>query len=356
MIRPTRTSCVIAVMAVATLVMTGCGRPAARSSNVSRDREDVIKAAAVNDWKSQAAYPVAMTRELTFGHHPDGPRYPIAVTAAADGALRIVDNIGGRLFEANSSALREVPLAAALLFPSMIRRERNLVYIADENGLGIYEGDVMRRRVRSFISAYDFVPLGDGLVALSPISREDGAPWVILVDEKTGRVTASWGLPSAGAVGALRRTVRLARCGDRLVLGMSYAPTLHVLSPTLQLERTIDVPFPATAALEQLASDPALVRPSPEVVALPTYIAGVACSADALFVLLDLPSMRLLEYDREWTLRRTWVGATLDPRRHYHQLAVDGELGGYRLLTIAEDPVVGRSILEVFLPASDTLE
>jgi hypothetical protein len=233
----------------------------------------------------------------------DTEMYPRSLAFMEPGRLLVLESTTGELSSLQrSGAAAEVTrlkLAQTLTAPSAIRHFAENIYVADDDGLVIvpYSGGMVRR-VPLFFAIRDFVLVGSRSVAFSPVSVEQRQPMVLLIDAE-GQRRAFWSGPQADAAVAaeaafLSTEAYLASCGPRLIVAPLHAPELHILSSDLRWLQTIKLPFPGAKSLQDLAQDVTYVHPSPSFYWLPNFLAGVACTADTAYVLLDLPLLRIL--------------------------------------------------------------
>lgn len=339
-------------LALASLSLAACNRNTPTAwRNESRAREDRLKAEFDAGFAHGPRQLLLAVVETAFPRGENAPRSPTAAAPGPLGGALILDNNSGRVFSSLGVALREVPLEQRLTFPSMIRADGSAFYVSDNEGLRTFDhSGKPTHHLRPFLAIHDFVLVESGAIAVNPRMRTDDAPIVALLEPPSGAITARWGRNGAGLIEQAKRSAHLASCGARIIAGLAHEPTIHVFTSDLRPEAVVDVPFPRKDALMALSADDDLTRPAAGVTALPTFIGGVACVDNTLFVLLDLPRLHVLEYDLPNTLRAVHHADMERPNRHFRRLnAAAGPFGSVRLITIAEDPDGTRSVVEALV-------
>lgn len=140
---------------------------------------------------------------------------------------------------------------------------------------------------------------------------------------------------------------RIAACGSHLVAASVHQRRVVVMAESFAEVARFVLPFPEEDALTQLERRTDLVNPSPGVARLPTYIGGVACAGEHIFVLLDLPQACVYQVDLQGVIVGVYGGGTRVLGRHYWRLSVVLREGEVWLYTIATDADGSRGVAEI---------
>jgi hypothetical protein len=279
----------------------------------------------------------------------------VAVTAIDQSTLLVLDNNRGEVLKVGLQmpgglTISPLSLASRLSYPFMIRRLGDLIYISDNEGIHIFgPTGTLQQSVVSFYTVYDFVPVRADQIALNPVVRDGAGPLVAMIDA-TGRKVTAWGQQESGQLGSVRAKANLAACGSTLVLAMVHDPIVYILSDPYTTAVEVQLDFPAEDRLRQMESEAELVNPVPGVYRLPTFLAGVACVHQSVFVALDLPRLCVYEIDLAGRVIRRYLAKDGSPGRHFWRLSALEHETEVRLFSIAADPDGSRKIVESRLP------
>ena len=273
--------------------------------------------------------------DLTVGGLPVSP---YALTAADDGVY-VVDSdrrLVARWDETSQSTSIVIAIKddESLEVPFDVQNRDDMLYVMDTTSLHVLGSD--RKTVghtRFFQSVYGFLSVGQNRFVLNVLDPT-GGPELLLVDEQfVPRATfAAAAGPSWGPRGAYG-LARLASCPDGIAVAYRHRPLLLRLDLDLRETSAVTVNLPRMDHL--LASDRSVRRSPQEKLGWhPTYFGGIACTTSSLFVLIDLPQLRILRYDSTDRQPRV-MGADLAGGEYsFERLVASRTPSGYRLYSI----------------------
>lgn len=235
-----------------------------------------------------------------------------------------------------------------LEYPFRARRLANQLFVSDNRGISIIDAanGGLIRYTRSFYAVHDLAPISTDAIAINPVIRGDGGPIIVIVDGH-GKTVRTWGQRQAGPQGVLRNNAHVVSCGDVLAVALIHEPTLFLLSATLERAIKVAIPFPRAEELIELGQRTDLTNPTSGFVWLPTFLGGLACSRQSLFVLLDLPAPRVHQIDTKGNIVATFTGAEFESGRHFSRLAVIERERGPAFYALSREEGAAPTIVEL---------
>ena len=323
---------------LALLTASGCSADGRPSQSTRRAQIAVATSAGADGAEaslSANAQSVATHRwRLSFGALPVSPA---ALAPTPDGLL-VLDNGRSVLLHARlrtpSAPLLEQVDVGSLDFPIGVRREGDLTFVWDQDGLLVLDKDLRPlRRIRAFRSVHEFVPLPGDRLLLSLFENREAEANLVVTGSNLVAIR-SWGLPASerGPRRGLAGLVRLTPCGSSIVGALEYEATLLFIDPTL---------FNMT--LRQVPSGRGLGDGT-------KLITGIACSTTAIIVVLREGSgVRIAELELDGSMRRLLTIADA-PDMALDSLVVVESAMGTRLFSVGREVAGDRVLVAVDVP------
>lgn len=277
---------------------------------------------------------------------------PQRVLVTSDGLL-VIDSGRSlllRVTDLGEDTQRIAPVESSIRVhhPVALKRAGEKLLLLDRNGLSVLDQRLHRiAGVRVFYAIHDFLPESTGHILLNTFEPRGTRASLLRVNGNM-QPTAAVAMPPGdlGRSGGVRELAYLANCGETTAVAYAHRPQVDLMNVHSGTSRRLDIPFPAASELSALGAEAALSVPSPGVAWQPTFIAGVVCSRSSIFVLLDLPRLRLLEYTLDGVLKQVHSAAHSASWLRYTTLEL-GESSG-ALYTIAIHPWTGdREVIRI---------
>lgn len=295
--------------------------------------------------------PLRTTREIELASADHGIHTPVSVQWSQVGSVLVLDNAKGAVYRiAGALAGRFVSLSLDLRLdiPSSMREINGTVLVADEFGMAEIGGARGKYLIRPFFHINDFDLRPDGSFVVSPVlppklSSDDGGGIVDL--DRRGVVSARRPLPMRAPPGILRRTAQIRTCGGTTAAAMEYWPYLFLFGP--DSTRSIALPFPGR---EQLLGLIGTEKRSSAVSYSPRFVVDVACAGDSVFVLLDLPTLTVLQYGLDGRLQRCFRDEERGKHLTYWSFDVRSSKARLDFVSAANETESGSTKLQFHTP------
>ena len=232
--------------------------------------------------------------------------YPSSMATDKDGNILIADNNGHAidLYSAKNNETTVLPTPVgegALLFPLVVRKAEQKIYVVDDEGIKIYkESGQYERLLRTHLSMWDFVLGKDGSIyantAHKAPAESDGL--IVKLNPNGERVSSFGRRANQPQYKGMDDRVFLECSWPLLFVAFKHRPLVAIYDLTKeQLVREFAIQHPVFSRLEALSKDESFTNPSASVVTLPRYVAGISVADDRVFVLLHLPQVEIVEFD-----------------------------------------------------------
>lgn len=243
-----------------------------------------------------------------------------------------------------SRALGRTPLALQpLSSPSSVAEAFGRRYIVDEEGIKIFEKSLFVGKIPLFTSVQDLAPLDRERVLINPRTSSAKQPMALVVNNK-GQRLASWS-PSASPdqqdkSGGLWNAAHVAVCSERIAIAPIHRSVVYLMDSDLRQRGEAQLPFPKRQELEKLADRSDLTHPTRNSWWLPYFSAGVACSENSFFVLLDLPRLSVAEFRFDGSYVATHTGTLHEYKRFIYMTTDRDRPRDLFVLAIGDDKLV----------------
>lgn len=244
----------------------------------------------VRVWPTAAAY--------------DGPTSALIVSNRLHGLFRY--DFGGAATERI-----EIAVDPPLLYPGGADAGRDYLTVWDYYGiLTISRLTESASRIPSVYPINSALQAADGAVLVNPGYRavDTTQPLILRLDASGVRVGGFGEARNDATVEGLDDVVFLASAGRRAAAVFRHRP--EVLYLDLQEDEVVGqaaVSHEIFDRLLALRDDPGYIRPAPNRIALPSFAAGTAATAEGVFVLLDLPLLEIVQFDWDGAETARWL-------------------------------------------------
>jgi hypothetical protein len=293
------------------LALIGCGglsscsrKPAstlAAESSREPSREFSIKENGLRNIAVISPDTLTLERRITKG---EGGKfiYPSFLSSSRNGDVFIADNNGHNIQYVPSGSSSSEPFVTStpLHFPMVIRQTSEQIVVSDDDGLKLFDKKgTLQKLLRTYYGIFNFAVANDSIYAnVSYRSPKDNQPLITKLNYEGERVGGFGSRSNNPDLKGLDDQSYLVSTGELLFVAFRHRPLVQVYNLSQRkLVNEFEVKHEIFESLKPLAADKSFTNPSPARTALPRYIAGIACVENALFVLLHLPQVEIVEFD-----------------------------------------------------------
>ena len=259
------------------------------------------------DWKKLEIYPFSFSesdveKDLFFG-------MPSDLTIQNDEFLFVVDNNLQKVFRFSLDGTfieifgKSGQGPGELYYPKRIIGTQNRIYIQDARGINIYDGKF--GFIKSFVGSIQnlFVTSGDQHIFTNCVQRNAEKVYLIEEYDADGSIVRSFG----------KRFMRKdhwsydSRCyisGDEeeIIAAFYSYPLIRRYTYEGELIGEFRIKLSILEELEKLNYKKKFTNPAPNTLNLPLLLAGAKLYEDHIYVLLYLPRLEILEFDKNGVL------------------------------------------------------
>ena len=251
---------------------------------------------------------------------------PTSLVTTPDGWTFVSDNKQQEIYSISPENLvKQLTVgknSRELRYPNTIQLSSDELLVSDRDGIKFFGLDgSFHRLIRTYFTDFHFTVDTDGNIYSNPIfaSPKNTDPLIMKFD-KQGRLLEKFG-ERANRFNSkdIENHAFLAESNGLLAVAFQNLPLVQIYDVhTHELVQEINIRHPTFARMGQIIEEQHFVRPGPNTFRLLKYIGGVKFIGNKIYVLINLPSPEIVEFDKNGTeLHRYCVKAIQEAQNYF---------------------------------------